>query len=174
MSTSIKITANKSLIAGAKKAIAKKISITAAAATSTLELFTGSIGTIATFAVAAGGTLYAVGDLITVVLGSGGEKAVFKVSTVDSVPTGVITGLTLVSGGSGYTGGQTYATTTNSVAGTGATVTASTVSDSGTSVAFLSVLANTSNSICLEELEAYSGFSAKITGASAVGYVYYE
>lgn len=167
------ITSDQSLLIGVKNVIVKGIALCAAAATSTLEIFEGSIGTIATKAIAAGGTLYAVGDTITLVQAGGGVQAVFTVATVDAPETGVITGLTLVTGGTGYVAGTTYATTTNSVAGTGCTVTASTVSDSGTSKGKISVTANLSEDLDMCTLFS-EGVSLRITGASAKGYLYHE
>ena len=173
MTKPISFTATTSLILSARKAIVKAIALCAAAATSTLEVFDGTIGTIATAAVAAGGTLYEVGDTITLVQAGGGVQAVFTVATVDAPETGVVTGLTLVSGGTGYTAGATYATTTNSIAGTALTVTASTVTDAGTSIGKISVLANESRDLPICGV-VDNGVSVRITGSAAKGFLYHE
>lgn len=165
------ITVDQSLILGLRNTVVESISLCAAAANSTLEIFDGAIGTIATKAIAAGGTLYTVGDTITLVQAGGGVQAVFTVATVDAPETGVVTGLTLVSGGTGYVAGTTYATTGGT--GTGLTVTASTVTDAGTSKGKIAITANLSVS---QEICALftAGVSLRITGSAAKGYLYYE
>lgn len=156
-----------------KKTCACSALITAGADTATLELFDGIIGKILTIEIAVGGTLYTVGDLLTLVQSESGEKAIVQVSTVDAPGTGVITGVTLVSGGHGYVDEATYATTTNSVAGTGATIKVKSIEDVGVSFCKVSAVANTSMQVQDIEVDCPS-VSARITGTSPRGYVYYE
>lgn len=152
----------------AKNVVIESIALCAAAATSTLEIFEGAIGTIATAAIGAAGTGYTQGDTITLVQAGGGVQAVFTVATEIA---GVPQTLTLVSGGTGYVASSTYATTGGT--GTGLTITASTVTDAGTSRGKISCVANTS-----QELELCTLFtdivSLRITGSSAKGYMYHE
>lgn len=176
MSTSLPITSTTSLLRPVGNFMLKGAALCAAAATSVLELFEGTIGTIATKAIADGGTGYLVGDTITLVQAGGGIRAVFTVATVDAPETGVITALTLVSGGTGYTAGSTYATTTNSIAGAGATVTTSTVTDAGTSIGKLSCVSGESAPPLDFDcgLLVTQGLSVRISGTNAKGHVYYE
>lgn len=81
--------------------------------------------TIATVTVVAGGTGYAVGDLLSVVDGTA-SGGVVRVSTVAE---GVVTAVTVETGGSGYTTG-TKTTTNNSGSGTECTIGVSTVTAS--------------------------------------------
>ncbi len=173
MTKALPITASTSLLLSVRNTCVKAFAIVAAAATSVLEVFDGTFGTIATAAVGDGGTLYAVGDTITVIQVGGGVQAVFTVATVDAPETGVITGLTLVSGGTGYAAGATHATTTDSVAGSGATVTVSTITDEGTLIGKLSATANTGDASYPDCLTT-KGVSVRITGASATGFLYHE
>ncbi len=73
-------------------------------------------GVIQTVAVGVGGTGYAVGNILNIVSGTNTTGRV----TVSSVAAGVITGVTLLNSGSGYTAG-TFPTTGGT--GTGATIT---------------------------------------------------
>jgi hypothetical protein len=173
MSTPILITANKSLVLGSQKSCLERMHLCPAAAISTLEVFDGAIDVIATFVIKTAGTLYAVGDLVTLEDGNGGTNAVFKVTTVDAPETGVITALGLVDAGSGYPAGD-YDTTTNSVAGTGAQVTVSTVTDIGTSIGKILTPATESQGMDFCEVTVFEGFSVRITGTNAKGYIYYE
>ena len=162
------ISVGTTVIFGSGNRVAKAIAICAAAATSVLELFNGIIGTIATIAIGAGGTGYTANDVLTLVQAGGGTQATVRVDTVSS---GVITAVTLLTGGSGYVAGSTYATTGGT--GTGGTITASTVSDTGTSIGKLSVTANLSDSVELCALST-GGLSARLSGSGAQGYLYHE
>lgn len=71
----------------------------------------------------AGGTGYAVGDVLTITTGGTGATA-----TVAAVSSGAVTSVTLLSPGSGYTTGAGKATT-SSGAGTGATLNITTVAN---------------------------------------------
>lgn len=83
----------------------------------------------------------------------------------------------MLSGGGGYTAGNTYATTTSG-SGVSATIKADTVSDPSTttSVAKLQCVANESAS----PIESYcgilttQGISVRISGTSAKGHLVYE
>lgn len=163
------ITADQSLITGLRNTVVAAISLCAAAATSTLEMFDGAIGTIATKAVGAAGTGYTELDVITVAQAGGGVQATMRVDTVDT--GGEVLTFTILTGGSGYVAAATYATTGGT--GTGFTVTASTVSDAGTSVAKLSAVANTAISQEICSLFT-NGISFRITGSAAKGYLYYD
>lgn len=151
----------------------ESISLAAAAATSTIELFEGEIGVVdetGDVSVSAGGSGYVVGDLLTITPTNGGTPAVFEVATVgtDDVAT-----VTLVEAGSGFVSGGTYETTTDG-SGTGATLDTDTVDDTiAHSLGKISCVANTSNlhEICAK---AQGGISALVTGSSAVGYVYHK
>lgn len=79
---------------------------------------------VATVSVAAGGTLYAVGDVLTLVGLGTGTAATVTVATVDAPETGVITEVTVTSAGAYTTVADltALATTDNSVAGSGATI----------------------------------------------------
>ena len=147
----------------------------AAGAAATLELFDGTIGTIATTALGVGGTGYAVNDLFHLVQAGGGVVATGKVT---GVSTGVVTTFSILTTGTGYVAGVTYATVHDSGSGDDAlTVTVSTITDAGTSVAKLATAANTSaNAYEFDSpgLLIKNGLSARITGSSAAGYVYTE
>lgn len=145
--------------------------LAAAAATSTIEVFDGEIGVVddaGDVSVSAGGSGYVVGDQLTITPSNGGTPAIFEVATVgtDDVAT-----VTLVQAGSGFTAGATYATTTDG-AGTGATLDTDTVDDTlADSIGKISCVANTSDDQqpCAYVREA---LSARVTGASAKGYLY--
>lgn len=170
MATRVKlITVDQSLIIGVKNTIIKAIALCAAAVTSTLEIFEGAIGAIATIAVGDAGTGYTALDEITLVQAGGGVQATVRVDTVDA--GGEILTVTLLTGGSGYVAGSTYATTGGT--GTGGTITASTVSDAGVSKGKLSVTANLSDELIMDTLFT-DGVSLRITGSAAKGYLYYE
>lgn len=79
----------------------------------------------AALTIVSGGTLYAVGDVLTLVGLGAGTAATVTVATVDAPETGVITGVTLTTGGAytSVTDLTTLATTTNSEDGSGATIT---------------------------------------------------
>lgn len=162
------VTASTSLAVAASNVIVKTFALCAAAATSTLEIFNGTIGTIATAAIGTAGTAYTAGDLVTLVAAGGGVQATFLVATVS---VGVPQTLTLVSGGTGYVAAATYATTGGT--GTGLTITASTISDAGTSIGKISVVANESKEMHICTL-APLGVSARLTGSAAKGYIYAE
>lgn len=167
----ILVTASTSLILAARNNVIDAFSLCAAAATSTLELFDGTIGSIATTALGVGGTGYAANDLFSLVQAGGGVVATGR---VDTVGAGIVTAFTILTTGTGYVAGTTYATVHTSGSGNdGLTVTVSTITDAGTSIGKISATANLSE---LQEIEALTinGLSARISGASAKGYIYVE
>lgn len=89
----------------------------------TAEVAVASVG-VATVTIQAGGTLYAVGDILTLVGLGAGTAATVTVATVDAPETGVITGVTVTTAGAYTTVVDltALATTDNSVAGSGATI----------------------------------------------------
>ena len=169
MAKSLPITANRALLLPVRNTVVKMVALCAAAATSTLEVFDGVFGTIATIAVGAAGTGYTALDVLTLVSASSGVQATVRVDTVDV--GGEILTVTLLSGGTGYLAGSTYATTGGT--GSGGTITASTVTD-GTLMAKLSCVAN--ENAPPTELCALStlGISVRITGTNAKGHLYYD
>lgn len=150
-------------------------SLAAAAATSTIEIFDGEIGVVdatGDVSVNAAGVDYEVGDQLTITPVNGGTPAVFEVATVDS--GGEVLTVTLVTAGSGFTAGVEYATATDSAAGTGATLDVDTVDDTlAESIGKLSATANLADNHQMCVLTT-RGLSARVTGASAVGYVYHN
>lgn len=92
----------------------------------------GTIGTIystiTAVAVNAGGTLYNVNDILTLAGGTGGQVIV---STVTA--GGVVSGVTILQAGYNYSTGS-KATTVNQGAGTGCTITISTIGDTSTTI----------------------------------------
>lgn len=163
----ILVTASTTLIlAAARNTVVRAFSLCAAAATSTLELFDGTIGSLATIAIGAAGTGYTAGDIVTLVTAGGGVAATVSVTTA---PAGVPDAVALVSAGTGYVAASTYATTGGT--GTGLTITASTITDAGVSIGKISVVANESKiqKICALTI---NGLSARISGSSAKGYIY--
>lgn len=169
MGKSLPVTANASLFLPVRNTILKAIALCAAAATSVLEVFDGTFGTIATAAIGVAGTGYTAGDLVTLVSASGGVQATFLVATET---LGVPDTLTLVSGGTGYVAGSTYATTGGT--GTGLTITASTVTDAGSLVAKLSTVANESAPPVHGCFLTTNGVSVRISGSAAKGHIVYE
>lgn len=149
--------------------------LTAAAATSTIEVFDGEVGVVdatGDVSVSAAGTNYEVGDLLTITPTNGGTPAVFEVATVDT--GGEVLTVTLVTAGSGFVTGATHATTTDSVAGSGCTLDTDTVDDTlATSIGKISCVANTTGFIEPEVL-TINGLSVRVSGASAKGYVYHN
>ncbi|MCX6754697.1 MAG: hypothetical protein NTU81_02625, partial [Candidatus Nomurabacteria bacterium] len=90
----------------------------------------GGIVTLATAPIA-GGTGYAVGDLLAISTGVGGQARVVAVSG------GVVTAVSLVNGGtSGYTAATTYATTNIIGTGTGCTLSVTTITAVGSTTVF--------------------------------------
>ena len=79
----------------------------------------------------------------------------------------------MISGGGGYTAGNTYATTTNG-SGISATIKALTVSDAGSSVAKLQCVANESASPIELCALTKKGISVRISGTSAKGHIVVE
>lgn len=151
-----------------------RIAVTAAAATSTIEVFDGAIGVVDAVgdtSIGAAGTNYEVGDLITLDPGNGGTPLILEVATVDA--GGEVLTYTISQVGTGLATGNTQATTTNSVAGADFTIDIDTVSDTGVSKGKVSVVANTT-----QELEichqASDEVSVRVTGASAQGYLYHK
>lgn len=152
--------------------IIKGVALAAAAATSVLEIFDGTIGTIATTALGVGGTGYAANDLFHLVQAGGGVVATGK---VDTVAVGVVATYTILTLGTGYVAGTTYATVHDSGAGNDdLTITVSTITDAGTSVAKLQAVANESAAPLDCEILTTNGISARISGASAKGHLVYE
>ena len=92
-----------------------------------------------------------------------------------SVGAGRVTAAEVINAGGGYTAGNTYATTTDGD-GTGATITVSTVTDVGTSIAKLACVATESASpiVFNEGILTTKGVSVRISGASAKGHLTYE
>ncbi len=90
----------------------------------------GTVGTIyntiTAVAVNAGGTGYSVNDVLTLDGGTGGTVI------VTTVAAGVVTAVTLLQAGYGYSTGSKATTTTST--GTGCTITVSTVADSSTNI----------------------------------------
>lgn len=167
----ILVTSSTSLVLSARNNVVKAFSLCAAAATSTLELFDGTIGSIATSALGAGGTGYAANDTFHLVQAGGGVVATGR---VDTVAVGVVTAYTILTTGTGYVAGTTYATVKDSGSGNNdLTITVSTITDAGTSIGKISVTANLSE---LQEIETLvtTGLSARISGTSAKGYIYFE
>jgi hypothetical protein len=72
---------------------------------------------ILTIAIGAGGTGYKVGDILTITGGTGGTARVKTIGT-----DGIVTAVTLVSGGTGYTVSTGKATTVAPAGGTGCTI----------------------------------------------------
>jgi hypothetical protein len=85
-------------------------------ATATAAL--AATGRIKTGVIVAGGADYLEGDVLTVAGGTGGT---FTVTSVDG--DGAVTGITQLAQGTGYNNATGAATTTNSLAGAGATIT---------------------------------------------------
>lgn len=71
---------------------------------------------LGTVGVAVGGTGYSVNDILTLATGTGGTVK------VTAVTSGVVTAISILSQGTGYTAGTTYATTANPAVGTGCTI----------------------------------------------------
>lgn len=147
--------------------------LAAAGATSTIEVFDGEIGVVdatGDVSVSAGGSGYQVGDLLTITPANGGTPAVFQVATLSTTAVATVT---LVTAGSGFTVGATHATTTNG-AGTNATLDIGTADDTlAESIGKISQTANLSDHVpvCVQ---TNRGLSARVTGASAKGYVYHN
>lgn len=171
------ITASTSLIIATTGNLRLRVAaLCAAAAASTLELFDGTIGTIATTALGVGGTGYATNDLFHLVQAGGGVVATGRVTGNSA---GVVTTFTILTTGTGYVAGVTYGTVHTSGSGDDAlTITVSTITDAGTSIARLACAANTSANPA--EFDApgciikNGGISARITGSAAQGYIYTE
>ena len=86
MAKSLPISATKSFFLPIRNTVVKSIGLAGAAATSVIEFFDGTIDAIATWTLAANGSGYAVGDLVTLVAGENGSsesRAIFKVLVVD-------------------------------------------------------------------------------------------
>lgn len=172
MNIPLPVSANTALLLPVRNTELESVALCAGSDAATMEVFDGTFGTAATIAIGDGGTGYEVGDVLTLVSASGGVQAVVAVATVDG--SGVVTGVTLTSGGTGYVAGSTYATTTDSVAGVGATITVSTVTNAGASIAKLACAANTSAPPVKPCVLSTNGISVKLTGTSPKGHIYYE
>lgn len=74
--------------------------------------------------IAAAGTVYAVGDTGTIAGGTAGKLAIYQVTAISGGGgTGPVTGIKIISGGSGYTAAVGVATTATTGTGTGLTIT---------------------------------------------------
>lgn len=173
--TTPKVIAVGNSIFPARKMKVSSFALAAAAATSTIELFDGEIGVVdevADTSIGAAGTNYEVGDLITLDPGNGGTPLILEVATVDT--GGEVLTYTISQVGTGLAVGNTQATTTDSVAGADFTIDIDAIDDTGaTSVGKISCVANTSDS---QEpcVNVDTRLSVRVTGTSAVGYVYHE
>lgn len=165
------ITASQSLVFPVRDNIIDKIHLCSGGAVSTLEIFDGTIGTIATESVSVPGTGYEIGDTITLAQAGSGIQAVYEVKTVDT--GGEVLTVDLISGGTGYTAGVEYETTTDSTAGDGAKITVSTVTNAGVSKGKISVPADESDDLCIDSV-LHNGVSIVITGSDAKGYIFYS
>lgn len=170
MATALPVTVNKSLLLPVRNIELKGVSLCAAAASSVLEVFDGTFGTVATIALGAGGTGYTAGDILTLVSASSGVQATVR---VDTVAVGVVTGVTLLTGGTGYAASTTYAVT-GGTGGNDATITVSTITDSGSLVAKLAAVANESAPPVELCTLTTKGISVRISGTNAKGHVYYD
>jgi hypothetical protein len=87
MAKSIPVTATKSyLLGGVRNTLIKAVALAGAAATSVLEIFDGGIDAPATVSVSVAGSLYEIGDLLTLVAGENGNeysRAVVRVTQID-------------------------------------------------------------------------------------------
>lgn len=182
-----------------------------AQATYTVATTDGLVGEILTAALNAGGTGYTVGDVLTLEQVGGGVQATVEVDTeaagvitaitlltggsgyivdtgltvtggtgsgatidASTVAVGEIATVTLVSGGSGYVAGSTYATT-SSGAGADATITASTATDAGTSIAKMTAFPTDDSHMNFAfPLTVDNGVSVRLSGGTAKGYIYYS
>lgn len=162
-------TSNTTLLAVATWCI-KGFSLIAAGANSILEVFEGAFGKIATIAVGAAGTGYTALDVLTLAQANGGIQATVRVNTVGG--SGEVLTVTLLTAGTGYVAGSTYATTGGT--GSGATITASTVSE--TPIGVLKAPATTQRELIFgkNKISTAQGISVKLTGASAEAYLYYN
>lgn len=166
----VEATASLALANGGMKLGGVRLSADSAAAVA--EIYDGSIGTVATIAVGAGGTGYEAGDILTLVQAGGGVQATVEVATVDG--SGVIQTVTLLTGGTGYTAGEDYATTTDSTAGADAEITVSTVSDSGNLIDIVKAAIDTAEESSYEGgLFIGTGVSVRLTGAGAQVFLYH-
>lgn len=164
------VTADTTLVVPDVDVRVEQLALCAAGATSTVEIFDGTIGTIATTALGVGGASYAVNDLFHLVQSEGGVVATGR---VDTVLAGVVLTFTILTFGTGYVAGTTYATVHDSGVGNDAlTVTVSTITDAGVSIGKLSCLTNTSDTALVCAV-ARNGVSVRITGTSAKAYIYY-
>lgn len=166
------ITSSTTLLLPVRNQIVGYVHVCAAAATSTLEVFDGTIGSVATIAIGAAGSGYAALDVLTLQQagGTSGVQATVTVTTVDG--TGAITGVTVLAAGTGYVAGTTYATTGGT--GTGGTITVSTITDAGTSIAKVSCVADTNSPQVKLCDNTFAGVSVRISGSAAKGYLTYE
>lgn len=170
MAKSLLITASTTLVLPARRNRIIGIELSSAAAASTLEIFDGTIGTAATIAIGVAGTGYTANDVLTLAAAGGGVQATVRVDTVGA--SGEITGVTLLTGGTGYVAATTYATTGGT--GSSGTITVSTITDAGTSIAKLASVANESAPPVTTHRDCSEGVSARISGTSAKGYLIYE
>lgn len=149
------------------------IAITAAAATSTIEVFEGEIGVVddaGELSINAAGTGYSVGDNLTIPTPDpNGTDLIIEVATVGG--SGEVLTFTLVQAGTGFRNGDTIASTGGG--GSGATFDIDTATNPGTSIIKLSTIANLSEQSQQCILVKGGVLSVLVTGASAQGYLYH-
>lgn len=167
-----KIDGGADLVLPVRNSTLNTFGIAAAAATSTIEVFDGALGVIddTDVSIGAAGTLYEVGDQLSIASPAGGTPLILEVATVDT--GGEILTFTLVQEGTGFVADTGLAATGG--AGSGAEFDVDTVDDTqATSIGKISCVANTSryDHICVPTTK---GISVRVTGSSAQGYVYYE
>src|SRR3990167_9782066 len=86
MAKSLPISTSQSLFLPIRNTVVKTVALAGAAATSVLEVFDGTIDSVATVSASAGGTDYVVGDVLTLVageLGNSESRATVRVTVVD-------------------------------------------------------------------------------------------
>src|SRR4030042_1342360 len=166
------VTTTTSLALPVRDARVRALHLCAGADAATAEFYDGTVGTIATIAIGAAGTGYTALDVLTLVVAGTGVQATVRVDTVGG--SGEITAVTLLTGGTGYTAGSTYATTGGT--GSSGTITASTVTHSGTAIGKLGAAANVSAAPLVIEpnIITHTGMSVVITGTTPKAYLYHE
>lgn len=84
MAKTISTTATKNTYLPVRNNLIKGFALTSGADASTAKFYDGTIDGVATFTIEEGGSSYAVGDLITLVVGEfGGTQAVLRVTQID-------------------------------------------------------------------------------------------
>lgn len=174
MATALPITTSTSLFRPVANTVVKAIALCAAAANSVLEVFDGTFGSVATAALGAAGSGYAVNDLFHLVQAGGGVVATGKVLTLSG---SAVATFSILTPGTGYAAGTTYATVHDSGSGNDAlTITVSTITDNGTLIGKLAAVPNESAPPCEFDCGVLTtnGISVRISGSSAKGHLYYE